>query len=251
VFHCHYITTKIVNDGKDGWECVWCGKIFSPRHASRALRHVLKIKKADIAVCKAAIPDRYLARYQALYDSGKGQINLKKRSSKSIGESVSLLQESAVGTLMKKRGIAVSDSAGHLLSVSPLSLTLSGVSMSAASVNGSRQKLFALSSSSQRALSTMNMDIQKSNNATVEMAIADFFHCENIPDSVVESPRFIRLVRLCHLVGEDFCCAPQKKIGGELLNLNYANIYQQNKAKLLKFSKVFGLAFLGDGATIH
>jgi hypothetical protein len=43
----------------------------------------------------------------------------------------------------------------------------------------------------------------------------------------------------------------RKKIRGELLDLNYANIYQQNKAELLKFSKVFGLAFLGNGATIH
>ncbi len=123
--------------------------------------------------------------------------------------------------------------------------------MSAASVNGSRQKLFALSSSSQRALSRMNMDIQKSNNATVEMAIVDFFHCENIPDSVVESPRFIRLVHVCHLFGEDFIVPHQKKIGSELLDLNYANIYQQSKAKLLKFSKVLGLAFLNDGANIH
>ncbi len=97
----------------------------------------------------------------------------------------------------------------------------------------------------------MNMDIQKSNNATIEMAIADFFHCENISDSVVESPRFIPLVSVCRLVGEDFVVPHQKKIGGELLNLNYANIYQQNKAKLLKFLKVFGLAFLGNGATIH
>jgi hypothetical protein len=29
------------------------------------------------------------------------------------------------------------------------------------------------------------MDIRKSNNATVGMTIADFFHCKNIPDSVV------------------------------------------------------------------
>ena len=36
-----------------------------------------------------------------------------------------------------------------------------------------------------------------------------------------------------------------------MLNLNYANIYQQNKAELLKFLKVFGLEFLGNGATIH
>ena len=83
------------------------------------------------------------------------------------------------------------------------------------------------------------------------MAIVDFFHCENIPDSVVESPRFIWLVCLCRLAGDDFVVPYQKKIGGELLDLNYDSIYNQNKAELLKFSKVFGLAFLGDGATIH
>jgi hypothetical protein len=49
----------------------------------------------------------------------------------------------------------------------------------------------------------------------------------------------------------EFCWPHQKNIEGELLNLNYANVYQKNKAKLLKFLKVFGLAFLGDGATIH
>jgi hypothetical protein len=43
----------------------------------------------------------------------------------------------------------------------------------------------------------------------------------------------------------------QKQIGGELLDFNYANVYEQNKANLLKFAKVFGLAFLSDGATIH
>jgi len=40
------------------------------------------------------------------------------------------------------------------------------------------------------------MDIRMPQNATVEMAIADFFHCENIPDAAVESPRFKRFVTL-------------------------------------------------------
>ena len=44
------------------------------------------------------------------------------------------------------------------------------------------------------------MDIRKSHNATVEMAIADFFHCENIPDAVVESPRSKRLVNVDPLI---------------------------------------------------
>ncbi len=83
------------------------------------------------------------------------------------------------------------------------------------------------------------------------MAIANFFHCENIPDAVVELPRFVRLIRVCCLVGDDFVVPHWKKIGGELLDLNYANIYQQNKEELLKFAQVFGFAFLDDGATIH
>ncbi len=83
------------------------------------------------------------------------------------------------------------------------------------------------------------------------MAIADFFHCENIPDAVVELSRFVWLVRMCCLVGDDFVVPHRKKIGGELLDLNYDNIYQQNKEELLKFAQVFGLTFLGDRATIH
>jgi hypothetical protein len=34
IFDCSYIKPKTVNDGKDGWECGWCGKIFAPRHVS-------------------------------------------------------------------------------------------------------------------------------------------------------------------------------------------------------------------------
>jgi hypothetical protein len=59
----------------------------------------------------------------------------------------------------------------------------------------------------------MNLDIQESNNATFEMVIADFFHCENIPDAVVESPRFIRLVHVCHLVGEEFVVPNESRLG--------------------------------------
>ncbi len=82
--------------------------IFSPRHALRALQHVLKNKRGDLAVCKAAILDKFQKRYRALCDSGRGQIDSKKRLSKCIYESVALQQESAVGNLLKKRGVMVS-----------------------------------------------------------------------------------------------------------------------------------------------
>jgi hypothetical protein len=195
-----------------------------------------------------AILDQFLKRYQKLYDSGRGWIDSKKHSSNHMYESVALQQESAVGNLLKKPGVVVSGSVLSPLSESPLSSASAGMSTSI-SVRGGKQNSFAFSS--QRTMSPMNLDIQKSNNATVEIAIANFFHCENIPDAVVELPRFIWLVRMCRLVGEDSFVPNQKHIGGDLLNLNYANVYEQNKADLLKFAKVFGLTFLGDGATIH
>ncbi len=129
VFECKHLQLRTVNDGKHGWECGWCGKISSPKHESRALRHVLKIKKGDIAPCKATVPDRYRKRYLALLDSGKGRIEPKKHSNQSIDESVALQQESAVGNLLKKRGgVVVSGSALTTSSVSPFSSSAAGTS---------------------------------------------------------------------------------------------------------------------------
>ncbi len=51
----------------------------------------------DITVCKVAIVDKFLKRYQALYDSGRGWIESKKRSSDCMYESVALQQDLLLG----------------------------------------------------------------------------------------------------------------------------------------------------------
>ena len=35
------------------------------------------------------------------------------------------------------------------------------------------------------------------------------------------------------------------------MDINYENTYSLNKAELIKEAKVFGFAWMGDGATIH
>ncbi len=62
-------------------------------------------------------------------------------------------------------------------------------------------------------------DIQNSNNSILEMAIADFFHCKNIPDCVVELVRFKQLLEKARYVGSDFKVPSRKKIGGKLFFL--------------------------------
>jgi len=195
IFDCTYIVVRVGNDGKDCWECRWCSKIFAPKHASRALRHVLKIRKNDVAICKAAIPEIYHKRYSDLYNANMGRQTAKKRSSGSVEESVAIQQNGAVGNLLRKRGnlsavslhqssfVTPSSSASHLSFAGGASGSRTS---SYTSIKGRSQPKFAFSS--QLTMSTMNMDIRKSNDATVEMAIADFFHCKNLPDSFIEPP---------------------------------------------------------------
>ena len=241
VFECDRINIKRMND-KEGWECGWCGVFFSPRHATRALKHVLKIKKGGIGVCKAVIPPQYLARYTLLNGQNYNRIETSKRTIHQIDLSVESTQQSAVSSLLQKRGHA-----GALSVTSTPTVTrLRG------STTPFERSSFALSSGSQqRTMSSVNMDIRQSNNASVQMAIADFFHCQNIPDAVVETPEFKRLVRQCRLVDNNFVIPNKKKIGGELLDINFANISAINKANLLKEAAVFGVVIMGDGATIH
>ncbi len=50
----------------------------------------------------------------------------------------------------------------------------------------------------------MSSAIRRSNNAQLEMAIADFFHCENIADRVVESTKLKYMLKQAWLVGGEF-----------------------------------------------
>ena len=51
VFDCDHIQRKKKND-KDGWECGWCGKFFTPLHTTRAFKHVLKIKREVLLLAR-------------------------------------------------------------------------------------------------------------------------------------------------------------------------------------------------------
>jgi hypothetical protein len=96
------------------------------------------MKGGDIAVCKVAILDKYLKRYQALYDSGRGWIDSKKHLSKCMYQSVAMHQEAAVGNLLRKHGLVVS---GSVLSPSSESLFSSALveTSTSISVRGGKQ----------------------------------------------------------------------------------------------------------------
>ena len=238
IWDCPYVEKQT----STGWKCLWCKDKFVPAHATRALYHVIRLTGKGIKPCKASIPANYLARYQALLDDGSSKSESKKRAVEVVDQVVALQQNSAVATLIGKKrqcgsGLSTLHShfkPSHQVSASSSSKDLFGKSIQQSISAGIHHQT----------------DIRQVNHTKAQMAIADFFHCENIPDSVVESPRFKRMVHVLSKTGSDFEIPKRKQIGGSLLDLNFQTKYNDNKANLLKGADVFGLSFLGDGATV-
>ncbi len=104
ILDCAYISSIAGEGGKSGWECGWCGLKFFPKHASRALRHVLKIKNHDIAI-KAVIPAGCQALHLNLHEGGLNRHEACKHLKEEIDASVGSNQGSVVEALLGRHGV--------------------------------------------------------------------------------------------------------------------------------------------------
>ena len=93
-------------------------------------------------------------------------------------------------------------------------------------------------------------DLRKVNHTALTTAIADFFHAHNISDHTVESQRWLHVLQCARSVGSNYKCPNRKDIGGDLLNINALNYKKRNLDEATVDADIFGLAMLGDGATI-
>jgi len=123
-----------------------------------------------------------------LYDKSKDRMASKKRSHTQIDDAVQLKQTSAIANLLEKHGVtAVVTTSPSIMSIHSVPSVQSDIPMTVCTMTAARGSIystpFALSSQQSIYSSIQNTDIRKSHNAIVEMAIADFFHCENISDA--------------------------------------------------------------------
>jgi hypothetical protein len=200
--------------------------------ATRALCHVLSIRVNNITVCGSKITEPFLGRYRQLYAEHSDKAAQRKRYHKDAVEDIVEHQSNAAQKLLnkKQRGTAVSISSATALSKPIQSWASRQPSISASLENAA--------------------GIRDANQALMQTAIADCFHSENIPDSVVDSKKFRIMIQLARLVGKDFVFPNRQSIGKELLDLNYQQVFDKNVEQLQKHASTFGLAFLGDGARI-
>ena len=221
-----------VFDGVKGWECLHCGFVVKARHHTRALAHFAKRRGWGIYTCKAVHTTEQAAQYSDLWNLFEGKLEKKKRTHEEQLAFAEHRQQLATEALKAKRS--------KLDSHYPVI----GINSSTAFTESSQPSMEAsLQNMSQQ-------DIRGSNNAALELAIADFFHSENIPDSVVESKRFAIVLKKARLVGDDFKIPHRHKLGGELLDVNYKSCMSANEKSLMLQADTFGLAWIGDGATV-
>ena len=63
IFSCEKLRRGVCRGGVVGWECLWCGGFFNGEHATRALKHVMKVSlQSGVRPCLASIPVPYMNR---------------------------------------------------------------------------------------------------------------------------------------------------------------------------------------------
>lgn len=178
---------KISDGSRPKMKCLWCGTVWPDAHATRMIGHLLSLPGYHVKPCLGKIDEEKKKMYRDLVDRKSSSKSGKKRnldeSTKSVEDSQGCLSQALVAS----RNPPLPDR--------PL--------------NKGQTSIF---SGFDRAMSN---DIRRSNDAQLEMAIADFFHCENIADRVVESTRFKYMLKQARLVGGDFRPPSRKKIGGK------------------------------------
>ena len=239
-----YVTKVACKNGKQGWQCGWCNKVFSTLHATRVVCHILKIKGGNIATCRAIIPEEHQERYRKIRDTSMSNNSIRAKVKDAIEELIEGRQELATTLFMSGHGTSSKKS--------PKTTTITSFLTSPLPRGEKRKKS---SGSIQTTIDTalensMQSDIRHSNNSRLTMAIADCIHSDGLPFRFGESPRFHKILRLARTVGNDYTPPNRNHVAGRLLNLNYECCCNENKAALLAEAATFGLQFVGDGATI-
>ena len=127
----------------------------------------------------ALIPDPQRIRYQQYWDHNNAKSQGSKRGRAKIEEAIMDSQASALGV----SSVDLTNEVPDLTSSTPATIIVPA---------SNKRGRFSLPTNQPSIDSSIKNnyqqgDIRRSNNARLEMAIADLFHCENLPDRAIES----------------------------------------------------------------
>ena len=197
------------------------------------MRHVLCIPK-DVSICKKLIESRYISRYKDLWTE-KNQSTSADSKHKCKQEQILQDNNKADGACLQKCTRKDQSMTSFLTKVS------SKQSSQTSTPHSDTSSIPTLHS---------NASIYSGNESRLTMAIADFIYSEGLPFSICECPRFKQIIQLSKGVRASYEPPKREAVRTSLLQLSWENNKKRTREKLLREAEVFGISFLGDGATL-
>ena len=239
---------KTMIENKEGWKCLWCEQSFRGINATKALAHVSKSSGKHIKACKGKIDDRYAERYRLMWVKSASRIDAKKRAVERLDDHISSNQATATEALVAKKPRKYSTIAGQ----TSLGSFLTDRATSESNITPPTYSTSSVARGVQPSIDARsNEGIDKVNEATLELAIADMIHSEGLPFSLSESLRFRRVLKLARCVPSGFKPPSRQLVAGDLLDINFEKCIARMHEALQREADTFGLTFLGDGATVR
>jgi hypothetical protein len=238
------------NDGRQRWKCLWCNKTFH-WNPTKALSHLARISKSDIAVCTGKIDDVHALTYRLLYNTKNKKKESNKTVQKSLEESISTHNNTTASVLdAKRRKLAHVSHATENASSNTMS-TITTLN-TAISVEDGRS---GQHTNKMGIKNYLQLKVHDGSNASIEskltMAIADMVHSCGLPFSLTSHLKFRRVLNLARSVPASYRPPGRNQVATELLDINYDTYMERNREKLCEDIEIFGLTFYGDGATVR
>ena len=228
------------------WKCLWCDVTFQGIDATKALALVIGTKIMHIKRCTASIDQAHLSRYKDLHQIKASKKGLLNDYSQKIISSISRLQDKSSEVVesniqRNSRGMSLSNTTAIYYSSS----IRKSFSQSPESNQKTPQKgsIFFTGDNNTQKMMTYN-----ETRLTVE--IADIIISEGLSFNISQKPWFKKVLELARTVSKCYQPPNIKLISKDLLGVIHDKNMEVNLSLIEKESDIFGLLFLGDGATI-
>jgi hypothetical protein len=195
---------------KKRWRCLWCNENYAGWHATKALIHLAKEPKMDIATCKAHLPDEDAKLYRSLFESYMAKRVNSSTAKAAIAQSLEATNEASAALLTQ------SQSRKKRKSTSSIPLEVSTITHSTAPT----KEYIQLKITGESGPNAENK---------LSMAIADFIHGCGLPFSVGSHPKFHKVISLARAVGQSYQVPSRRRISSDLLEINYETYMKKTK----------------------
>lgn len=234
------------NDPKKKQKVIWrclapgCGKEWNGANSSKALAHGSRdneyCSQVHVKPCKGVVSQAAIDLFCSLIKTKERRKNAIKRANDLISDDIVSSQETVSDGLQEKRKKS-KGSPGFAAANSDLS-------RNGDEASPRPRQLDVLSSFDKST-------IEGCNSADLDAAIAQLVYCKGLPFSFAECPYFQRVLQVARSAPRGYKPPKRKALVGEMLDIAYITQLDRDLEKLVVDADIFGLAFFGDGATIH